>query len=220
MLEELKKANEYIVSKISENDSHILEMEKFALENNVPIVTKEVAKYLEFLVRTQKVKKALEIGTAIGYSGILILNAMGRDGNLTTIEIDQERYNQAEENFKKTSHDGVQQYLGDANDIIPIIEKKEKKYDFIFIDASKGQYQKFFEVAYKMLEKDGMIFIDNIMFRGYLYNEYPKRFKTIVTKLDKFIDYLYEEHDFVLLPFGDGVGLISHKQNVIKKIDN
>ena len=220
MLEELKKANEYIVSKISENDSHILEMEKFALENNVPIVTKEVAKYLEFLVRTQKVKKALEIGTAIGYSGILILNAMGRDGNLTTIEIDQERYNQAEENFKKTSHDGVQQYLGDANDILPILEKKEKKYDFIFIDASKGQYQKFFEVAYKMLEKDGMIFIDNIMFRGYLYNEYPKRFKTIVTKLDKFIDYLYEEHDFVLLPFGDGVGLISHKQNVIKKIDN
>ena len=211
MLEELKKANEYIVSKISENDSHILEMEKFALENNVPIVTKEVAKYLEFLVRTQKVKKALEIGTAIGYSGILILNAMGRDGNLTTIEIDQERYNQAEENFKKTSHDGVQQYLGDANDILPILEKKEKKYDFIFIDASKGQYQKFFEVAYKMLEKDGMIFIDNIMFRGYLYNEYPKRFKTIVTKLDKFIDYLYEEHDFVLLPFGDGVGLISHK---------
>ncbi len=211
MLEELKKANEYIVSKISENDSHILEMEKFALENNVPIVTKEVAKYLEFLVRTQKVKKALEIGTAIGYSGILILNAMGRDGNLTTIEIDQERYNQAEENFKKTSHDGVQQYLGDANDILPILEKKEEKYDFIFIDASKGQYQKFFEVAYKMLEKDGMIFIDNIMFRGYLYNEYPKRFKTIVTKLDKFIDYLYEEHDFVLLPFGDGVGLISSK---------
>ena len=211
MLEELKKANEYIVSKISENDSHILEMEKFALENNVPIVTKEVAKYLEFLVRTQKVKKALEIGTAIGYSGILILNAMGSDGNLTTIEIDQERYNQAEENFKKTSHDGVQQYLGDANDILPILEKKEEKYDFIFIDASKGQYQKFFEVAYKMLEKDGMIFIDNIMFRGYLYNEYPKRFKTIVTKLDKFIDYLYEEHDFVLLPFGDGIGLISSK---------
>ena len=211
MLEELKKANEYIVSKISENDSHILEMEKFALENNVPIVTKEVAKYLEFLVRAQKVKKALEIGTAIGYSGILILNAMGSDGNLTTIEIDQERYNQAEENFKKTSHDGVQQYLGDANDILPILEKKEEKYDFIFIDASKGQYQKFFEVAYKMLEKDGMIFIDNIMFRGYLYNEYPKRFKTIVTKLDKFIDYLYEEHDFVLLPFGDGVGLISSK---------
>ena len=211
MLEELKKANEYIVSKISENDSHILEMEKFALENNVPIVTKEVAKYLEFLVRTQKVKKALEIGTAIGYSGILILNAMGSDGNLTTIEIDQERYNQAEENFKKTSHDGVQQYLGDANDILPILERKEEKYDFIFIDASKGQYQKFFEVAYKILEKDGMIFIDNIMFRGYLYNEYPKRFKTIVTKLDKFIDYLYEEHDFVLLPFGDGVGLISSK---------
>ena len=211
MLEELKKANEYIVSKISENDSHILEMEKFALENNVPIVTKEVAKYLEFLIRAQKVKKALEIGTAIGYSGILILNAMGSDGNLTTIEIDQERYNQAEENFKKTSHDGVQQYLGDANDILPILEKKEEKYDFIFIDASKGQYQKFFEVAYRMLEKDGMIFIDNIMFRGYLYNEYPKRFKTIVTKLDKFIDYLYGEHDFVLLPFGDGVGLISHK---------
>lgn len=218
MLEELKEANEYIISKIKEDDIHILEMEEFALENNVPIITKEVAKYLEFLLRTQKSKKALEIGTAIGYSGILILKAMGDTGELTTIEIDEERYKQAEQNFKRSPYEAVTQYLGDANDVLPTLVNKNEKYDFIFIDASKGQYQKFFEVAYKMLDDNGIVFIDNIMFRGYLYKEYPKRFKTIVNKLDKFIDYLYEEHDFVLLPFGDGVGLISHK--VIKVIEN
>ena len=71
----------------------------------------------------------------------------------------------------------------------------------------------FFEDSIKLLNKNGIIFIDNIMFRGYLYKEYPKRFKTIVKRLDSFIDSLYnrEDGDFVLLPFGDGVGLFHKK---------
>ena len=72
---------------------------------------------------------------------------------------------------------------------------------------------KFFEDSIKLLNKDGIIFIDNIMFRGYLYKEYPKRFKTIVKRLNEFIDSLYTRNDgnFVLLPFGDGVGLFRKK---------
>ena len=73
MLEELKEANEYIVGKIKEKDELILEMEAYAQEYNVPIVTKEVAEYLKFLVKSYKTKNVLEIGTAIGYSGILWL---------------------------------------------------------------------------------------------------------------------------------------------------
>ena len=75
------------------------------------------------------------------------------------------------------------------------------------MDAAKGQYNAFFDLVLPKMNKGGIIFIDNIMFRGYLYKEYPKRFKTIVKKLDSFIDRLYEEHDFVLLPFGDGIGI-------------
>lgn len=72
MLEELKEASEYIIKKIKEEDPLILELEEFARIHNVPIVTKEVAKYLEFMIKTHNVKNVLEVGTAIGYSGILM----------------------------------------------------------------------------------------------------------------------------------------------------
>lgn len=207
MLEELKDANSYIIGKIEEKDSLILEMEDFAHENNVPIVTKEVAEYLKFIVKTHKVKNILEVGTAIGYSGILMAKEIvGQDGKLYTIEIDEERYNQAQENIKKSGLSNIVSIKGDA---VEEIKKIEENFDFVFIDASKGHYMDFFEDSIKLLNKNGIIFIDNIMFRGYLYKEYPKRFKTIVKRLDSFIDSLYnrEDGDFVLLPFGDGVGL-------------
>ena len=210
MLEELKEANGYITSKIKEKDPVILEMEKFAEEHNVPIVTKEVAEYLKFMVKMNKSRSILEIGTAIGYSGSIMAGvAKEYDGHLTTIEIDEERFNQARENFAKAGLDNVTLILGDG---LEEIKKLDGEYDFIFIDAAKGKYKEFFEDSYKLLSKDGIIFIDNIMFRGYLYKEYPKRFKTIVRKLNEFIDYLYENYPgFTLLPFGDGIGLLQGK---------
>ncbi|MGL6065984.1 MAG: O-methyltransferase [Cetobacterium sp.] len=207
MLDELKGANDYIISKIVEKDSLILEMEAFALENNVPIVTKEVAKYLEFLVSSYNFKNILEIGTAIGYSGTIMGRiAKKNNGKLTTIEIDEIRYSQALENFKKADLlDSVNLILGDGTEEV---KKLDEKFDFIFIDASKGHYMDFFKDSFERLTDDGMIFVDNIMFRGYLYKDYPKRFKTIVRRLDEFITYLYQNHNFVLLPFGDGIGLV------------
>lgn len=210
MLEELKSANKYITSKIKETDSVILEMEKFAEEHNVPIVTKEVAEYLKFMVKMNKSKNILEIGTAIGYSGTIMAKAVEKyDGHLTTIEIDKERFDQAKENFAKAGVENVTLILGDG---LEEIKKLQDEFDFVFIDAAKGKYKEFFEDSYKLLAEDGIIFIDNIMFRGYLYKEYPKRFKTIVRKLNEFIDYLYENYPgFTLLPFGDGIGLLQKK---------
>lgn len=211
MLEELKEANEYIVGKIKETDSLILAMEEYAREHNVPIVTKEVAEYLKFLVRDKNIKNILEVGTAIGYSGIIMAQEIKeKGGKLYTIEIDDERYKTAQENIKKSGLDNIISIKGDA---VEEISRIEENFDFVFIDASKGHYKEFFEDSYKLLNKDGIIFIDNIMFRGYLYKEYPKRFKTIVRRLNEFIDYLYskEEDEFVLLPFGDGVGLYRKK---------
>lgn len=211
MLEELREANEYIISKIRENDELILEMEKYAEEHNVPIVTKEVAEYLKFIVRSNNIKNVLEVGTAIGYSGILMAKEIEKNnGKLYTIEIDEERYNLAQENFKKSGLKNIVSMKGDA---VEEIKKIDENFDFVFIDASKGHYLEFFEDSYKLLNKNGIIFIDNIMFRGYLYKEYPKRFKTIVRRLNEFIEYLYsrEGGEFVLLPFGDGIGLFRKK---------
>jgi len=216
MLEELKEANEYIAGKIKEKDELILEMEAYAQEYNVPIVTKEVAEYLRFLVSSYKIKNILEIGTAIGYSGILMAKEIKENnGKLYTIEIDEERYNLAQENFKKSGLSNIISIKGDA---LEEVKKINDTFDFIFIDASKGHYMEFFEDSYKLLNESGIIFIDNIMFRGYLYKEYPKRFKTIVKRLDSFIDYLYKRDDrFVLLPFGDGVGLCFKEAKNIKE---
>ncbi|MGL6113675.1 O-methyltransferase [Cetobacterium sp. SF1] len=210
MLEELKEANEYIIGKIKEKDTLILEMESYAKEYNVPIVTKEVAEYLKFIVDMNKSTNILEIGTAIGYSGILMAQiATKYNGKLVTIEIDEERYNLAQENFKKSGLTNIKSILGDATEEV---KKLDEKFDFVFIDASKGHYMEFFNDSYKLLKKDGIIFIDNIMFRGYLYKEYPKRFKTIVKRLDNFIDYLYENYNFTLVPFGDGIGLLKKEE--------
>ena len=206
LLEELKEANEYIIGKIKKTDKFILEMEAYALEHNVPIVTKEVAKYLEFTVRTYGIKNILEIGAAIGYSGTIMARECKKfGGKLTTIEIEETRYNEAKVNFEKSGLDNINLHFGDALEVIP---KLDETYDFVFMDAAKGQYNAFFDLVLPKMNKGGIIFIDNIMFRGYLYKEYPKRFKTIVKKLDSFIDRLYEEHDFVLLPFGDGIGIV------------
>ncbi len=211
MLEELKDANKYITDKIIETDKLILEMEDYAQEHNVPIVTKEVAEYLKFIVQDKNIVNILEVGTAIGYSGILMANEIvKKDGKLYTIEIDDERFNIAQENIKKSKLNNIISIKGDATEEI---NKINETFDFVFIDASKGHYMKFFEDSIKLLNKDGIIFIDNIMFRGYLYKEYPKRFKTIVKRLNEFIGSLYARNDgnFVLLPFGDGVGLFRKK---------
>ena len=213
MLEELKEANEYISSKIdkykSPNLELIKEIEKDAEINNVPIISKEIREYLKFIIRTNKnIKNILEIGTATGYSGIIMLEEIqDRNGNLTTIEIDEDRFKIAQSNFEKSNLKGIEQILGDATEEI---EKLNKTFDFIFIDAAKGQYKKFFEDSYKLLNEGGIVFIDNILFRGYLYKESPKRFKTIVKRLNEFIDHLYENFDSVtLLPISDGVMLVS-----------
>ena len=212
MLEELKEANEYISSKIDKYRSVnllIKEVEKDAEINNVPIISKEIREYLKFIIKTNKnIKNILEIGTATGYSGIIMSEEIqDRNGNLTTIEIDGDRFKIAQSNFEKSNLKGIEQILGDATEEI---EKLNKTFDFIFIDAAKGQYKKFFEDSYKLLNEGGIVFIYNILFRGYLYKESPKRFKTIVKRLNEFIDYLYENFDSVtLLPISDGVMLVS-----------
>ena len=212
MLEELKEANKYISSKIDKYRSAnllIKEIEKDAEINNIPIISKEIREYLKFIIRTNKnIKNILEIGTATGYSGIIMSEEIqDRNGNLTTIEIDGDRFKIAQSNFEKSNLKGIEQILGDATEEI---EKLNKTFDFIFIDAAKGQYKKFFEDSYKLLNEGGIVFIDNILFRGYLYKESPKRFKTIVKRLNEFIDYIYENFDSVtLLPISDGVMLVS-----------
>ncbi len=201
MIENFNNATQYARDLFSD-EKDMLSIKEYGILNNVPIITDEVLNFMLFLVKNNNYKTCLEIGTAIGYSSKYLAKYMSVD----TIEIDENRYNIAKENLK-----GVDAtiYHGDALTIIPEIDKS---FDFVFIDASKSHNMEFFNLSYEKLNENGMIFIDNIMFRGYVSDDdYSKRYKTIIKKLKEFINYLNNNYNFVLLPFGDGVGLVTKK---------
>ena len=212
MIENFMESSKYAQNLFKIRNEIIQDIKNESLDENVPIITDEVLNYMIFTARNIKARNILEIGTATGYSGLFLAQiANENSGFLTTMEIDEIRYRKAMENFKKLGlFEKNKMIFGDALEEIPKLDKNVK-YDFIFIDASKGQYLKFFEMSYELLNENGIIFIDNLMFRGLVAvkkEEIPKRYKTIVKRLKEFIEKLNEEYNFVLLPFGDGVGIV------------
>ena len=212
MIENFIESSKYAQNLFKIKNEIIQDIKNKSLDENVPIITDEVLNYMIFTARNIKARNILEIGTATGYSGLFLAQlANENSGFLTTMEIDEIRYRKAVENFKKLGlFEKNKMIFGDALEEIPKLDKNVK-YDFIFIDASKGQYLKFFEMSYELLNENGIIFIDNLMFRGLIAadkEEIPKRYKTIVKRLKEFIEKLNEEYNFVLLPFGDGVGIV------------
>lgn len=212
MIENFIESSKYAQNLVSIESELLKDIERESLEEKVPIVTREVLKFMIFTAEGIKAQNILEIGTAVGYSGAFLAQIANRNkGQLTTIEIDGERYKRAVKNFEKMDLLNKNKLiLGDALEEIPKLNKNEK-FDFIFIDASKGQYMKFFQMCWELLNEKGIIFIDNLMFRGLVAENdgnTPKKYRTIVGRLKEFINKLNREHDFVLLPFGDGVGLV------------
>ena len=202
MIENYLGASNFVRTLFKEDDE-IKELKKEALENRIPIVTEEVLAYMIYMLRLIGAKKGLEIGSAVGYSAYYLSKYV----ELTTIEIDEKRYEIAKKVLKGRN---VKIYNADACEILKDLDEK---YDFIFIDAAKGKYLDFFKLCYDKLNYGGLIFIDNILFRGYVCeNEYPKRYKTIVKNLREFINYL-KKYDFALLPFGDGIGLVRKEKD-------
>ena len=191
MIENFMESSKYAQNLFKIRNGIIQDIKNESLDENVPIITDEVLNYMIFTARNIKARNILEIGTATGYSGLFLAQiANENSGFLTTMEIDEIRYGKAVENFKKLGlFEKNKMIFGDALEEISKLDKNVK-YDFIFIDASKGQYLKFFEMSYELL------------------NEIPKRYKTIVKRLKEFIEKLNEEYNFVLLPFGDGVGIV------------
>lgn len=217
MIENFELATKFAQNLFKIEDERILAIENEAILNKVPIITRDVLKYMLFIARSEKSSNILEIGTATGYSGIFLAQVAAENkGNFTSIEIDENRYSEAVNNFKKMDllNSKNNLILGDALEEIPKLYDLNKKYDFIFMDAAKGQYRNFFKLLFPILSENGIMFIDNLLFRGMVTLEsedIPKRYKTIVTRLKVFIEELNENKNFVLLPFGDGIGIIKNK---------
>lgn len=202
-------AEEYIRSLIHEPNDLQNELRKYAEENNVPIVHKEVAQFIRVLIKSKNIKRVLEVGTAIGYSSILMAEAAGEGAKVVTIERDENMYNKAIENIKKAGfEDRIEVIKGDALDVLKNIQDS---YDMIFIDGAKGHYSEMLNIVTKLLKKNGIVFSDNVLFRGMVCSDelLIRRKITIVKRMRKYLKELSESNIFetVILPVGDGVAL-------------
>lgn len=186
----------------------IIEMEKYAKEHNVPIIEKDSIKFIMKYIKLNNVKKILEIGTAIGYSGILMAS-VDSDIELTTIERDEKRYLEAIKNVKKCGLEKrVEVVFQDALDVNLI----GRNYDLIFIDAAKGQYTKFFEKFCHYLNPKGVIITDNINFHGLVGNrngDLSKNLNSLISKIENYIEFLKlnKEYTTKFYDIGDGISV-------------
>lgn len=182
-------------------------LERYAKENNIPIMQKDGILYLTKYIKDNNIKNILEIGSAIGYSAIMMAN-VNKNIHITTIEKDKERYNQAVENIKKYNpYNQINIIYGDAVDI-----NITDKYDLIFIDAAKGKNILFFEKFKNNLTKDGTIITDNLSFHGLVEDESKiktKNQKGIVNKIKNFIEFLDTNQEFITtyVPVGDKIAI-------------
>lgn len=204
--------SEYIRGLEKSKEPILIEMEEFALENRVPIIEVEVARFLEFLVMLKKPKRILEIGTAIGYSSI-IMNRAYPESNITTIEIDEKNFLKAKEFIKKAGLEkNIDTIYADANDALDFITDK---YDMIFMDAAKGQYISFFEKSIERLNSGGILVSDNILFRGLVAKEKNnvRRKNTIVRRLKEFLKIITNSEEFstTIVPIDDGMAICYKK---------
>lgn len=186
----------------------IREMEIYAENENVPIIEKPSINFINKLIEINKVKTVLEIGTAIGYSAILMA-AQNEKIKITTIEKDEKRYIEALNNIKKCElEDRIDVVFQDALEV----NMSGLKYDLIFIDAAKGQYQKYFEKFQYCLNEGGTIITDNINFHGLVGNKEQAKSKNVeklVEKIENYIEFLRTNQIFAtkIYDIGDGLAV-------------
>ncbi|WP_294168126.1 O-methyltransferase [uncultured Clostridium sp.] len=204
---------EYIRNLIPEGTDKFKELEDFAKENKVPIAQKETAKFLEFIVSMKKPLRILELGTAIGYSAILMCEATGNKASITTVERDENMITYARENFKKYKlEDKIEIIEGDC---LEVLENLHGKYDLIFMDAGKGHYNHFLPNCIRLLDEEGIIVADNVLFRGMVAcDDLIKRRKiTIVKRMRKYLELVSKDENLItsVIPMGDGIAVTKRR---------
>lgn len=207
--------NNYVRSLVPEKQGFLKDIKDYSDENNLAIVTPEVGSLLELICRITNPKKIFEVGTCIGYSAFLMKNSCFDIEKITTVERNPLMYNKAIENIKKYDKDGViNLIIGDA---LNILENTDEKFDLVFLDGAKGQYPNFLPHIERILNDGGILFADNILFKGMVASdEYldKRRNKTIVRRIREFLNKVSHSKSFVtsILPIGDGVAVCLKKE--------
>ncbi|WP_175990935.1 O-methyltransferase [Bacillus sp. Marseille-Q1617] len=200
----------YIESITRKRSPLLEEMKQYAEEHHVPIMELVGIEALLGILSIQQPARILEIGTAIGYSAIRMAESLPGT-EITTIERDEERYGAAQAFLSRSEHSSrIHTLFGDALELQEEVEKYGP-YDAIFIDAAKGQYQKFFDLYSAMLSGNGVVYSDNVLFKGLVAEEEieQKRIRNMVKKLQKYNAWLmsHEDYETAILPVGDGIAI-------------
>ncbi len=190
------------------NKEELKKIKEKALEEHIPIIMDDTLEVVDGILNELKPKRILEIGTAVGYSAICFSEYLQEDGKIDTIERDEERIKEAKENIKKVEvEEKINILEGDAVEILPTLQGK---YDMVFIDAAKGKYPFFLQQALRMLNKNGVILADNILYKGYVMSDYNKhKQRTAVRNLREYIAEVTNNPNLEtqILEVGDGLAI-------------
>jgi predicted O-methyltransferase YrrM len=198
----------YLESLQGKVDPLLQEMEEFASFNKIPILNRESAEFLEQVVLIHRPKKVLEIGTAIGYSTIRVARNLRSKGVIETLELSKENIANAKKFIAKSNcGEKINIIEGDALKIMP---KLTEKYDLIFLDADKEDYEKLFYNSLNLLNKRGVIFIDNLLWHGFpASKDVPPKYKRSTEHIREFNKLFVSQKGLkaTILSVGDGIGL-------------
>ncbi len=190
------------------NKKELEKIKREALEEHIPIIMDDTLAVMGKYLAEKKREKILEIGTAVGYSAMCFTEFLAESGWIDTIERDEKRVKQARENIKKVGVENqVRIYEGDAVEILPTLNEK---YDVVFIDAAKGKYPFFLKESLRMIKPNGIIFADNILYKGYVMSDYNKhKQRTAVRNLREYLKEVSENPNLEteILEIGDGLAV-------------
>lgn len=200
---------DYLNKVIKQEDPLLKEMEEYARNKHIPVIQRESGRLLEVLCTLSKSKKILEIGTAIGYSSIQLARVLGERGFVDTIELDEDRANEADKYIGRAGLEKIIKVLrGDAAEVLQCLEHP---YDMIFLDAAKGQYIEFLPHCLRLLNPGGFLVSDNILYRGIVTKEgfIEHKHRTITVRLKEYIDALMSNEGLLtsVIPIGDGMAV-------------
>ena len=204
----------YINSLDAGNTAMLDQIEREATADYVPIIRKEMQSFLKFLLAMKKPARILEVGTAVGFSAILMAEYDPVPCQITTIENYEKRIQIARENFKRAGKEAQIALLeGDAAEVLKTLEDP---YDFIFMDAAKGQYIHFLPEILRLLAKDGVLVSDNVLQDGDVIESrfaVTRRNRTIHKRMREYLYTLTHSEELVtaVLPVGDGITLSTRR---------
>ena len=190
------------------NKQELEKIKQKALQEHIPIIMDDTLEVVDKILTEIKPRRILEIGTAVGYSAICFSEYLQPGGKIDTIERVEERTAEARENIKKVEvQDKINIFAGDAVEILPTLNEK---YDVVFIDAAKGKYPFFLKEALRMINENGVILADNILYKGYVMSDYNKhKQRTAVRNLREYIKEVTENPNIEteILEVGDGLAV-------------